>query len=69
MSGERLPRYMSCVTANRGSRLAILLLATVLVVCTSGGARAAFGKYWDSSPDATRIVIAITGDGYTMGPA
>lgn len=63
--GGRL-RYLNCITANCWSRPATLLLAAAIVVCASGGARAAFGKYWDSGPDSMRIVIAITGDGYTQ---
>jgi hypothetical protein len=37
-----------------------------LTICASGPVTAAFGKYWDSGPDSSRIVIAITGDGYQM---
>jgi len=46
------------------------LLATLFVATLSATAcsdlYAAYGKYWDTGPDSSRIVIAITGDGYTI---
>ncbi len=47
-------------------KLAEALVVAALAVWTPTAATASFGKYWDSGPDPMRIVIAITGDGYTL---
>jgi hypothetical protein len=45
----------------------IAVLGFLFTVGASSKATASFGKFWDSGPDGSRIVIAITGDGYQAG--
>jgi hypothetical protein len=58
-------RYFAISTRNNWKKCSALFILA-LTLCACSQVWAAYGKYWDSGPDNMRIVIAITGDGYTI---